>query len=122
MATLQLRSSDTVLDGTPVLDVEPIDGAEVAKEGDIMVVTFVDPTDGREKVAAVMVMDPEGESPWWENDGHCCEDCALGKAKDCDGGSCGVADSAAVSNPSAYSKSRYTTAPRYGVFSGNSRQ
>jgi len=107
MSSLTLRSQNPALDGVAVTDVEPIDGAsEQATEGDVMVVTFVDPTDGREKIAAVMVMDADDGEPWWKHDGHCCEDCALGKDKPCDGGSCGVADSAVVSNP----------APRYGVF------
>ncbi len=73
IAALRLHCPGSLLHGVEVVDLEG-DGAD---EGDVVAVSYVDPTTGLETIGQFVVMADQGVA-WWEHDGHCCESCALG--------------------------------------------
>ena len=73
IAALRLHCPGSPLHGVEVVDLEG-DGAD---EGDVVAVSYVDPTTGLETIGQFVVMADQGVA-WWEHDGHCCESCALG--------------------------------------------
>jgi len=101
LASLTLHCPGSPLHGLAVTDIEPV-GRERnqhhpgkalmiaqperrnAAEGELVAVSYVDPSTGMETIGEFMVAPDQGV-PWWEHDGHCCESCTLGaECDDCD--------------------------------------